>query len=174
MKAVFGGTEKGVSKSVRITSDPSTNTVFVVAPPTIAVHIERKIVEAESHAGQRKPRVMQVHHGDATAIAETLGGFLVQAHPRDVTVEWSVEKRAGKVFFDANQNARIKNLAAVYSPRAKAGAPVSMPLRWDELSEVYPTDFTILNAPARIEQRGDLWAGILDAKHDLQALLDSV
>ena len=120
------------------------------------------------------PVLRHFDYGVIRSIAETLGGFLVQAHPRDVTMEWSVEKRTGKVFFDANQNVRIKNLAAVYSPRAKPGAPVSMPLRWDELSEVYPTDFTILTAPARIEQLGDLWAGILDAKHDLQALLDSV
>ncbi|MDP6606285.1 MAG: hypothetical protein QF664_08530 [Dehalococcoidia bacterium] len=107
------------------------------------------------------------------SIAETLGGFLVRAYPREVTMEWSVEKRAGKVFFDANQNARIKNLASAYSPRAKPGAPVSMPLRWDELDDVYPTDFTILTAPDRIESAGDLWAGILDAKHDIRALIDS-
>ena len=107
------------------------------------------------------------------SIAETMGGFLVQSHPREVTMQWAVEKRTGKVFFDANQNARIKNLASAYSPRAKPGAPVSMPLRWDELTDIYPTDFTILSAPARIEQRGDLWAHILDAKHDLRALIES-
>ena len=88
-----------------------------------------------------------------------------------MTLEWDTTKRRGKVFFDANQNARIKNLAAVYSPRAKPGAPVSMPLRWDELDEVYPTDFTILTAPARIAEVGDPWADILSHKHDLAALL---
>ncbi len=46
-----------------------------------------------------------------------------------------------------------------------------MPLRWDELESVYPTDFTILTAPDRIERVGDLWADILEAKHDLGALL---
>ncbi len=45
-----------------------------------------------------------------------------------------------------------------------------MPLRWDELDRVFPTDFTILTAPERVAQTGDLWAHILDAKHDLAAL----
>jgi DNA primase len=47
-----------------------------------------------------------------------------------------------------------------------------MPLRWDELTDVYPADFTLLTAPDLLAARGDLWAGILDAKHDLQRLLD--
>ena len=110
----------------------------------------------------------------ARSVAETFGGFLVAAHPRDVTMQWQVKDRVGKVFFDVNQNARIKNLAAPYSPRAKPGAPVSMPLRWDELPDVYPTDFTILTAPARIDERGDLWAHILEARHDLEVLLEGV
>ena len=117
------------------------------------------------------PVLRQYDYATIREVAQTMGAFLVRAHPREVTTEWSVEKRTGKVFFDANQNARIKNLAAAYSPRAKPGAPVSMPLRWDELGRVYPTDFTILNAHQRVAKVGDLWAHILDAKHDLSTLL---
>ena len=73
-----------------------------------------------------------------------------------------------------NQNGRGKSLAAAYSPRAKPGAPVSMPLRWDELESVYPTDYTILTAPARMAAIEDPWAHILEAKHDLSALLAAV
>ncbi len=105
------------------------------------------------------------------SVAETFGNFLVAAHPNEVTMEWRTENRTGKVFFDANQNARIKNLASAYSPRAKPGAPVSMPLRWNDLEKVYPTDFTILTAPERITSTGDLWAHILEAKQDVGALL---
>lgn len=104
-------------------------------------------------------------------VAHTLGGFLVRSHPKQVTMEWATERRKGKVFFDANQNARTKNLACAYSPRSKPGAPVSMPMRWDELGKVYPTEFTILNAHERVAKVGDLWQHILDAKHDLDALL---
>lgn len=105
---------------------------------------------------------------------QTIGTFLLRQHPREVTMEWMVEKRTGKVFFDHNQNARGKTLASVYSPRPLAEATVSMPLRWHEVGKVYPTEFTILTTPDRLRQVGDLWAGILDAKHDLKGLLDSV
>ena len=117
------------------------------------------------------PVLRQFDYAAVRSVAETFGGFLQRAHPRDVTLEWAVEKRGGKIFLDVNQNARIKNLAAAFSPRPKPGAPVSMPLRWDELDEVYPTDFTILSAPARVAEAGDPWADILSHKHDLAALL---
>ncbi|MFN8584539.1 MAG: non-homologous end-joining DNA ligase [Dehalococcoidia bacterium] len=117
------------------------------------------------------PVVRNIDYATIRSIAETFASFLIRAHPSAVTMEWAVPKREGKVFLDVNQNARFKNLAAAYSPRAKPGAPVSMPLRWDELEAVYPTDFTILTAPDRLRRVGDLWANILEAKHDLSALL---
>ena len=87
-------------------------------------------------------------------------------------MEWTVEKRAGKVFLDHNQNVRGKTLASIYSPRVLPEAAVSMPLHWNELGEVYPSDFTLLTAPARLAAAGDLWADILEAKHDLSGLLE--
>jgi len=105
-------------------------------------------------------------------VAGTFASFLAHAHPQDVTIEWQITKRAGKVFFDHNQNARIKNLAAPYSPRAKPGGPVSMPIRWEELGDVYPDQFTMLNAHERLARVGDVWADILKAKHDLRAIIE--
>ena len=106
-------------------------------------------------------------------MAETIGWFLSARRPKDVTLEWAVEKRAGKVFFDYNQNVRGKSLAAAYSPRRHPQATVSMPLSWDELDDVYPTDFTILTAPEVTARRGDPWTDILEAKTDLDALLEA-
>jgi hypothetical protein len=60
-----------------------------------------------------------------------------------------------------------KNMASIYSLRPLPGAPVSVPLRWPELEYVYPPDFNIDTVPGRFEEVGDIWAGILDAKHDL-------
>ncbi len=105
-------------------------------------------------------------------ISETLARVLAQQHPREVTIEWAVDKRRGKVFADYNQNVRGKTLASIYSPRVLPWAAVSMPLRWDEVGRgVFPTDFTLLTAPERLRQVGDLWANILDVKHDLEGLL---
>ncbi len=116
------------------------------------------------------PILRQYDYQTVRDMAMTVGGVLVAAHPREVTLEWNIPKRRGMVFLDGNQNARIKNLAAPYSPRAKPGGPVSMPLRWDELDRVFPTDFTMLTAPDRVARTGDLWGRILEAKHDVAAL----
>ena len=52
------------------------------------------------------------------------------------------------------------------------GAPASTPLHWDELGDVYPTDFNIETVPERVEGIGDLWADVHEAKHDLRRLLE--
>ncbi len=104
---------------------------------------------------------------------ELIGKFLLRQRPRDLTMDWSVGKRAGKIFLDHNMNVMGKNMASAYSLRPLPGAPVSMPLRWGELGKVYPSDFTIWSAPERLADAGDLWADILDAKHDLRRLLET-
>jgi bifunctional non-homologous end joining protein LigD len=101
------------------------------------------------------------------SVSETLARYLVQQHPDLVTAEWAVPKRKGKVFADYNQNVRGKTLASIYSPRVLPWAAVSMPIAWDEVGKVFPTDFTILTAVERLRKVGDLWSGILDAKRDL-------
>ena len=103
------------------------------------------------------------------AVAETLARQVHQMHPRAVTLDWAVAARPGKVFLDYNMNRRSASLAAPYSPRATDWAGVSMPLRWDELEDVYPTQFDILNVPPRLERAGDVWHDILDARVDLNS-----
>ena len=118
------------------------------------------------------PVVRQYNYRITRKTCETVGRFLMQGRPGDVTMEWTVSKRTGKIFLDHNQNVRGKNMASVYSLRPAPGAPVSTPMTWDELDRVYPTDFTIDTVPERVESLGDLWAGVLDAKHDLSRLLE--
>jgi bifunctional non-homologous end joining protein LigD len=117
------------------------------------------------------PIVRNLDYHATHTISETLARFLVQQHPNEVTIEWAVDKRRGKVFADYNQNVRGKTLASIYSPRVLPWAAVSMPLRWDEVGKVFPTDFTILSAPDRLREVGDLWSNVLDSKHDLAGLL---
>ena len=119
------------------------------------------------------PVLRQYDYGIARKSCEVIGRFLLQSRPRDVTMEWAVSKRSGKIFLDHNQNVRGKNMASIYSLRPLPGAPVSTPLRWDELDQVYPTDFTIDTLPERVEDIGDLWAEVLNAKHDLRRLLET-
>lgn len=118
------------------------------------------------------PILRQLTYDTVRSLAETICTFVLRQKPKEVTMEWSVSKRRGKVFLDHNQNVRGKTLASIYSPRPSPEAAVSMPLRWDELGKIYPTDFTILTAPQRLAEMGDLWSGILDAKHDIHSLLE--
>jgi bifunctional non-homologous end joining protein LigD len=118
------------------------------------------------------PILRQFDYDIVRSTAETVGKFLVRAHPSDITMEWSVPKRTGKIFFDHGQNTKGKTLASIYSPRPVPWAGVSMPVHWDELRDIYPAQFTILNVVDRIEAvGGDLWANILAEKHDLSAML---
>ncbi|MCH8994913.1 MAG: DNA ligase D [Chloroflexi bacterium] len=117
------------------------------------------------------PILRRIDYAAVRAACETISRHVLQSHPRAVTMEWAVDKRPGKVFLDHNQNVRGKTLASIYSPRALPEAAVSMPLSWEELADSYPTDFTMLTAPERLAQIGDLWAGILESKHDLEGLL---
>ncbi|HEY8836415.1 MAG TPA: ATP-dependent DNA ligase, partial [Dehalococcoidia bacterium] len=85
--------------------------------------------------------------------------------------QWQVQRRRGRIFLDKNQNVRGKNMAAIYAPRPAPGAPVSMPVSWEELPHIYPTDFTLRTVPDLVAERGDLWLGIHAAKCDLATIL---
>ena len=97
----------------------------------------------------------------------------MERHSGEGTTERAVEKRAGKVFLDYNQNVYGKTLASVYSPRPTPEATISTPLTWEEVGKVYPTDFTMLTVPVRLAQIGDLWSDILQTRSNLQKLLET-
>jgi bifunctional non-homologous end joining protein LigD len=107
----------------------------------------------------------------ARELAKTIAGHALKQRSRDVTIDWSVERRRGKIFFDYNQNSRGKSLAVPYSPRRHPSATVSTPVRWEELEAIYPTDFTLRTVPDRLEAVGDPWHDILEAKQDLGTIL---
>jgi bifunctional non-homologous end joining protein LigD len=117
------------------------------------------------------PIVRNLEYSVVRAAANTVCMEILSRRPKDVTMEWDTRKRTGKVFLDANQNARHKNLAVAYSPRAKPGAPVSFPLRWDEVGKVKAAEFTIDNVPELILGRDDPWEQIFAAKQDLHDIL---
>ncbi len=112
------------------------------------------------------------YHSDAVrAVSRTLAQFLAQKRPDEVTLEWSTDRRTGKIFVDSNQNSYGKSLAWVYSPRPVPWAGVSVPLRWEELDSIYPADFTIRTVPDRLASVGDLWSDLESHRADLGGLL---
>ena len=94
--------------------------------------------------------------------AERLSRRLESEHQGLVTTEWLKKKRRG-VLVDHRQNGHGKTIASVYSVRPKPGAPVSTPLPWQELTnDVRPRDFTMDVALRRVDERGDLFAAVLE------------
>jgi len=109
----------------------------------------------------------------ARHVSELVGAHLMRLHPKDITQEWSVPKRTGKIFMDYNMNVRGKTLNVAYSPRGEVGAPVSMPLEWEELAGAHPLDFTIRTAPDRLARTGDRWKDALERKQSLEEALSA-
>jgi DNA ligase D-like protein (predicted polymerase) len=93
--------------------------------------------------------------------------------PDDVTTEWWRKNRdPHHLFVDYNQNARDHTIAAAYSVRGVPDARVSAPIRWEEVDDVEPRDFTIFTLPPRYAELGDLHADIDDHVFDIAPLLD--
>jgi len=110
---------------------------------------------------ERGPTQKQVW-GFAKRFAFALAGI----HPTLVTAEYRIAKRpADRVLVDYNQNAWGRTLASAYSPRPRPLASVSAPLTWEELEAgAVIDDFRLDNMPARVRERGDLWAPMLARK----------
>ena len=93
--------------------------------------------------------------------------------PDDVTTTWWRKDRdPADLFVDYNQNARDHTIAAAYSVRGNAIGTVSTPIRWEEVDDVAPDDFTIATVPARYAELGDLHAGIDDAVFEIGPLIE--
>jgi bifunctional non-homologous end joining protein LigD len=115
-------------------------------------------------------------HGFAEVreFAGIVAGALARAHPGLVTTEWTRAKRQG-VLVDANQNGPGKTTASVYSVRPRGGAPVSTPLRWDEVGPGLDAhDFTMDVVLERVARHGDLFARVLGGGQSLAAALRAV
>jgi len=91
--------------------------------------------------------------------------------PTLATSKWWKEERHG-VFLDYNQNAKDRTTCSAYSIRPLPDARVSAPLRWEEIPDCEPGDFTVLTMPARLKVVGDPNARMDDAAGSLEQLLE--
>jgi bifunctional non-homologous end joining protein LigD len=94
-------------------------------------------------------------HGFARRVAE----LIVARDPAQYTLEQSKKNRGGRVFIDVNRNAYAQTAVALYAVRARNGAPVSVPLHWEEIQEKnFRSDaVTIQTVFERLDQKGDPW-----------------
>lgn len=111
-------------------------------------------------------------YDDTTDWVERLSRAVGAIVPDLISWEWKVSDRGGRARLDFTQNRISKTLVAPYSVRPAPGAPVSMPIGWDELDdpELRPDRWHIDTAIERLAQRGDLFAGALSTPQRLPDL----
>ena len=107
--------------------------------------------------------------------SRVLSEALARQHPDEYLTEASKAARKGKIFIDWLRNIRGATSIAAYSTRAKAGAPVSAPVTWEELPKTRPDQYTVETMPRRLASlTKDPWAGYEKAAKPLSAALNRV
>ena len=109
---------------------------------------------------------------DVRHAAIAAGRALEREMPDLVTTAWWKEERGSRVFVDYNQMARDRTMASAWSPRSRPGAPVSMPVTWDQLPEVDPARFSIRTVPGLYAAHGDPWQSLGGERFDISPLLE--
>ena len=108
--------------------------------------------------------------------AKAIAQLLKKQTPDEVVSKMKKVEREGKVFVDWSQNHRSKTTIAVYSLRARERPTASTPLRWDEVEECADSGdgsslvFAAGDVLERIEDRGDLFAPVLELEQELPEL----
>ncbi|HEY6462495.1 MAG TPA: DNA ligase D, partial [Polyangiaceae bacterium] len=108
-------------------------------------------------------------HDEATAFAERVARAVAKVLPGIATVERMKDKRGGKLYVDYGQNGEGRTIVSPYTIRARDGAVVSAPIRWDEVTEsLDPARFTIRTILDRVDKHGDLFAPVLSSRQRLR------
>src|SRR5207247_10320236 len=115
-------------------------------------------------------------HGAVCLCLEPIAASVVQRAPEYATIELVARRpKPHQVYVDYLQNIRGKTVASVYSPRPRAGAPVSTPLKWEELKrKMDPGQFTIKKIFKRLDKFGDLLEKELKERQDISGSLESL
>jgi bifunctional non-homologous end joining protein LigD len=113
----------------------------------------------------------------AKAFCKAVAELLVRTFPDRFTSKMTKSTRTGRIFVDYLRNAENATAIAAYSARAKANAPVAMPIAWEQLkSDLRFAHFNVKNVPALLRRRrSDPWAGLADVRQKLtDAMLQQV
>ena len=103
--------------------------------------------------------------------AVALSRAIERRAPEIASSKWWKEERHG-VFLDYNQNAKDRTTCSAYSVRPVPDARVSAPLRWSEVPDCDPAEFTVFTMPKRFTEIGDPHAAMNDAFASLEPLLE--
>lgn len=120
------------------------------------------------------PLCQQLTHDQSRQLAELLARVIVSELPKISTIERTIASRGGRVYIDFLQNGHAKLIAAPYSVRPHPGAPVSTPLRWEEVTgKLDPKKFTIVSVPKRVAKLAeDPLLDVLSCRPDLGRVIE--
>lgn len=157
--------------------DPPAGTGFGAAAQ--AAHLVRRALGEHGLAGAVKTSgakglhvfvpITRASHEDVAAAARGIAARVEQLDPTLATTAFMKDQRGGAVFIDATRVGGATVVSA-YSPRIRPGVPVSFPLRWGEIDDVAPADFTIHNAAQLVADRPS-WFAMLPRPQRLPAAL---
>jgi bifunctional non-homologous end joining protein LigD len=110
----------------------------------------------------------------AKALARAICAQMAADSPKKYLVTMAKKDRSGRIFLDYLRNDRMATAVAPLSPRARDGAPVSMPLTWSQVKKgLDPHRFTIRTVPALIV-KSPAWKDYAEARPNLVAVLKKV
>jgi bifunctional non-homologous end joining protein LigD len=106
---------------------------------------------------RRGPSFHEVH-----AFVRSLAEAMVAANEKRLTLEWRRADRGSRIYVDVNRNNYAQHAVAPYGVRPRPGAPVAMPIHWEELTDTQltPDRWTVADAGDRLRDEGDAWRGI--------------
>lgn len=115
------------------------------------------------------PLVPQADWSQCLEFSRALCEAIEATDGRLYTTQFAKAGRSSKILLDYLRNNRTNTSVAAYSSRARAGAPVSVPIGWDELrATVNPQSLTLLTVPRRLQRLSrDPWAGYWRARQKL-------
>ncbi len=163
--------------------DPDKNTFNQVIE---AAQVTKKILDAVNVPSYCKtsgssglhiyiPFGAKYDYEDSKEFARIIARLVHEELPRFTSIERKVKDRDGKMYIDFLQNRPQATVAGPYSLRPKPGAPVSMPLHWEEVKKgLKIQDFHIGNAVDRIREQGDIFRGVLGKGINLEKTLKAL
>lgn len=106
------------------------------------------------------PLRRRAHYEDVRELARRAARVLAERHPEQLTTEFRKNKRDGRILVDVARNTYAQTVVPPYAVRPRRGAPVAVPIEWDELSDskLRSDRWTLKTVLRRLAAKGDPWA----------------
>lgn len=118
------------------------------------------------------PLIRTVNFDLARSYGQEIAQKVIKQEPKKFTLEFKKEKRDNKVLIDIFRNAFAQTMVAPFGVRPKEGAPISMPIKWDEVhsKKLTSNQYTIKNAFEYLKKYGDQWEDMFDHAKSIKGL----